>query len=197
MKRINFVLLFAFAAALLTSSCRKEAALATAEKEKSPVLTGAAPGNSIASSLASLPVGGLGGPYRIVNEQSGKVLEVELSEINNNGGKVQQWEYLNKDNQKWILTALGNEAYIITNVWSGKVLEAQASTAYQNGGRVQQWSWLQYGNQQWKISGKAFINVGSGKVLDLSSTTVYVNGGIIQVWDWVNGANQRWTLQTP
>lgn len=197
MKRINFVLLFAFPVTLLMSSCRKEAAPATAGKEKSPVLPAAAAGNSIASSLASLPVGRLSGPYRIVNEQSGKVLEVELSEINNNGGKVQQWEYLNKDNQKWILTALGNDAYIITNVWSGKVLEAQASTAYQNGGRVQQWSWLQYGNQQWKISGKAFINVGSGKVLDLSSTTVYVNGGIIQVWDWVDGANQHWTLQNP
>lgn len=195
MKLTRLMFLCAFTTTALFFSCKKEAALTSQEVQKPSVQAASASGSNVVASLARLPQGERSGPYRIVNEMSGRVLEVEQSEINNNGGKVQQWSYRNTDNQKWILTAIGNGAFMITNVGSGKVLEAQAHTANQNGGRVQQWQWLEYNNQQWRFSGSAIINAATGKVLDLSSTTIYVDGGIIQVWNWVNGPNQRWSLQ--
>ncbi|HVI47180.1 MAG TPA: M57 family metalloprotease [Chitinophaga sp.] len=142
------------------------------------------------------------GVYKIVSDASGKVVDVDANTIGNDGAIVQQWDWLNGNNQKWQFNYLGNGYYRITSVASGKVLDVDANTIGNDGARVQQWSWLSGDNQQWALRAEAngsyaIISKASGKVLDVDANTIGNNGAFIQQWTWLNGANQRWYIQTP
>lgn len=142
------------------------------------------------------------GTYSITSAASGKVVDVDANYIGSNGTKVQQWDWLNGDNQKWSFTYLGNGYYRITSVASGKVLDADANLIAANGTRIQQWDWLNGDNQQWLVRPEAngtfaIINKRSGKVLDVDANYIGSNGAIMQQWAWLNGSNQRWYIQAP
>lgn len=142
------------------------------------------------------------GIYKIVSEASGKVVDVDANYINDNGTKVQQWSWLNGNNQKWSFTYLGNGYYRITSVASGKVLDTDANIIAANGTKVQQWDWLSGDNQQWVVRPEAngtyaIVNKRSGKVLDVDANYINDDGTKMQQWAWLNGANQRWYIQTP
>jgi hypothetical protein len=138
--------------------------------------------------------GVVGAPIRA--KHSGKVLDVE-GVSTANGAKIQQWDYLGGDNQKWRLESVGGGYYRIVAQHSGKVLDvAGISTA--NGARIQQWDWLGGDNQKWKLEALddghyKIVAKHSGKVLDVEGIST-ANGAKIQQWDWLGGNNQRWTL---
>lgn len=142
------------------------------------------------------------GVYKITSAASGKVVDVDAGVINNNGAKIQQWSWLNGDNQKWSFNYLGGGYYRITSVASGKVLDTDANIIAANGTKVQQWDWLGGDNQQWVVRPEAngtfaIINKRSGKVLDVDANQINNDGAPAQQWAWLNGSNQRWYIQAP
>src|SRR5690349_3452511 len=72
--------------------------------------------------------------YKIVNVNSGKVLDVEHGSKEATSRLV-QWEYLGLKSQQWTVLANGNGTYTIVNVNSGMAIEPAAVT---NGARIWQ-----------------------------------------------------------
>jgi hypothetical protein len=91
-------------------------------------------------------VTGVGTPIRA--KHSHRVLDV-TSISTANGERIQQWDYLGGDNQRWRLESVGDGYYKIVAQHSGKVLDVRGvSTA--NGARIQQWDYLGGNNQRWR-----------------------------------------------
>jgi len=102
--------------------------------------------------------------YQIVNQNSGKALEV-------NGAKVDQRTYTGGTNQQWQLVTVNSSYYRIINRSSGKVLEVTGSSLatgariVQNsdtGATSQQWILFQAGSPIFPPGIKALINVAIG-----------------------------------
>lgn len=136
------------------------------------------------------------GQYRIINQHSGKALDVSGFSMAD-GGNILQWDYVGGDNQRWTLSSAGNGFYTIRSVLSGKVVDiTAASTANganvqqyaSNGTAAQQFSIEDLGNGQYRI-----VNRGSGKVLDVAAWST-ANGGNVHQWAWENNANQKWQI---
>jgi Ricin-type beta-trefoil lectin domain-like len=90
----------------------------------------------------------------IVNVQSGKCLDADLSTINANGTKVQLWDCWGGKNQQW----RANNDGTIVNVQSGRCLDADLGTINTNGAKVQLWDCWRGENQKWSID---FENEGA------------------------------------
>lgn len=75
-----------------------------------------------------------------------KCLDVELSEIDQDGGKVQIWEYHDGINQKWYFDDVGR----LVN-GGGKCLDVESSEIDQDGGKVQIWECHDGTNQRWQF----------------------------------------------
>ena len=119
-----------------------------------------------------------------------KCLDVESSEIDQDGGKVQIWEYHDGINQKWYFDDVGR----LVN-GGGKCLDVESSEIDQDGGKVQIWECHDGINQKWYFDDVGRLVNGGGKCLD-----VYVDkkddsikdGGKVQIWECHDGTNQRW-----
>jgi len=138
--------------------------------------------------------------YKIVNKNSGKVLDLS-GPSGSNGGNIDQWGYNpNASQQYWQLVDLGGGYWKIVNKYSGLVLDVSgASTA--NGGNVQQWAWTGGTNQQWQITDLTtgwykFTARHSSKALDVNGSSM-ADGANVQQWDWNSGANQQWQFVLP
>ncbi len=67
-----------------------------------------------------------------------------------NGAKLNLWDWLNGNNQKWTVTPVGNGSFKLTAVHSGKVADVNGgSTA--DGATVIQWPYGGGTNQQWML----------------------------------------------
>lgn len=136
------------------------------------------------------------GQYRIINQHSGKALDVADFAMGD-GGNVHQWDYVGGNNQKWTLSAAGAGYYTLRSAMSGKVLDiAGGSTA--NGANVQQWSSNGSNAQQFRIDDLGnglyrITNRVSGKVLDVAGWST-ANGGNVNQWSWADGNNQKWQI---
>jgi O-glycosyl hydrolase len=136
------------------------------------------------------------GYYKLVNRNSGKVLEV-AGFSTSNGGTVDQWTDNGGTNQQWTLTPTSSGYYRLFNRNSGMDLEvAGFSTA--NGGTVDQWTDNGGTNQQWSlvsVSGGYYklVNHNSGKVLEVAGFST-ANGGTVDQWTDNGGTNQQWSL---
>jgi O-glycosyl hydrolase len=134
--------------------------------------------------------------YKLVNRNSGKVLEV-ASQSTADGGTVDQWTDNGGTNQQWALTPTAGSYYRLFNRNSGKDLEVKGqSTA--NGGTVDQWTDNGGTNQQWNlvaVSGGYYklVNVNSGKVLEVAAYST-ANGGTVDQWTDNGGTNQQWSI---
>ena len=118
------------------------------------------------------PNGGIvsGGVYRITSKQTGKVVDVS-GVSQNNGARVQQWEWANGDNQKWVVDAVGNGEYRLTALHSGKALDVVDGST-EDRAEIQQWDYFANNNQKWRIVAKGdgsygIISVKSNKALDV------------------------------
>ncbi|WP_459193267.1 RICIN domain-containing protein [Halosimplex sp. J119] len=138
------------------------------------------------------------GTYRIVNENSGKPMEV-ASAGTADGDNVQQWSDNGGAHQQWDVTANGDGTYTLTNVNSGLLLEvAGAGTA--DGDNVQQYSDTGHACQDWNIVDNGdgtyrLENAHSGKVADVDGASTGDGANVLQ-WTWNDGANQKWTFSS-
>lgn len=133
-------------------------------------------------------------PYRIINRNSGKALDIAQSSTSN-GGNAHQWSYWGGNNQKWNIEVVGNY-YRLVNVNSGRVLEINGSST-SNGGNADQWSYNGGNNQQWEIvpvgNYYRLMNRNSGKALDVAGQSTS-NGANVAQWDYWGGNNQQWQI---
>jgi hypothetical protein len=133
------------------------------------------------------------GTFVIYNRNSGKALD-----LNTSTGGIIQYSYWGGDNQKWILSSVGNGYYSISPVSNPNVAidVANQSTAdgasigtYSYwGGANQQFQFVDLGNGYYKI-----VNKNSGKVLDVSGSSTNDAANVIQ-WGYWGGNNQQWSL---
>ncbi|TCM99566.1 O-glycosyl hydrolase [Paenibacillus sp. BK033] len=133
--------------------------------------------------------------YKIVNKNSGLVMDVNGASTSN-GASVVQYTDNGGSNQRWKLVSAGNGYYKIQNVNSGLLLDVnQSSTTggtaliqYQdNGGYNQQWLPVDAGGSV------ILVNRNSGLTADVNQASTASGASVIQ-WSDNNGTNQQWTL---
>lgn len=150
--------------------------------------------------LYKLPPGPVAnGIYRIVARHSGKALDVS-GHGTADGANVQQWTYGGGNNQRWVVTHLGNNQYRIIGLESGKALEVNAASTA-DGANVQIWTWNGGNNQRWTIAATSggyysVRAVHSGKALDVRGASL-ADGANVQQWTYGGANNQQWAFQAP
>jgi hypothetical protein len=136
-----------------------------------------------------------GGTYKIINRNSGKLLDVDNGSTAD-GANVLQWSDNGGSNQRWVITNTSN-GYTIKCVKSGKLLDVDnGSTAnganvlqwFDNGGSNQRWNIVDLGNGYYKL-----LNVNSNKALDVYENQTNDGANVIQ-WSDNGGYNQQWQL---
>ncbi|OPJ59422.1 flavastacin precursor [Clostridium chromiireducens] len=138
-----------------------------------------------------------GGTYKLINRESGKALDVYNSSTAD-GADVIQWSTGSGNNQKWIITNMGN-GYKLINVNSKKALDVY-NTSTENGADVIQWTDNGQKNQLWNIVdlGNGYynlVNVNSGKLLDVDNKSTADGANVLQ-WISTGGYNQQWQIVT-
>lgn len=135
--------------------------------------------------------------FRLVNRQSGKVLDV-AGPSNADGANIHQWEWFGTTSQQWRFEPTDDGCYKIINRFSGKLPDT-AGGSWSNGANVQQWADVGTPQQQWWLqpTGDGYyklVNRETGRVMELVYNQT-ANGGNIQQWDYVGGANQQWRVE--
>ena len=140
--------------------------------------------------------------YKIVNMNSGKVMEV-ASYSTVNGGIIQQWQYVGASSQKWQIVATSGGYFKLINAGSGLALTVPYPIS-QTGVQLQQYTYQSSSNQQWAFDEVNPLNNGSnysitsrnsGKILDLAGAS-NANGANVQQWAWYGLNSQKWTSNT-
>ena len=154
---------------------------------------------------AALPPPGGGGIiangiYKIVARHSGKALEV-AGFGRADGSNVQQWNYVWGENQRWVVTHLGNNQYSIVGAQSGKALDVNGAGTT-NGTNVLIWTYGGNANQKWTISAtsggyyRLTPTHATSMCLDVNGVST-ADGANVQIWTYGGGNNQQWTFQSP
>ena len=139
-----------------------------------------------------------GGTYKLINRNSGKALDVKESSTAN-GADVIQWSAGSGNNQKWVITNMGN-GYKLINVNSQKALDVYNNSTAE-GADVIQWTDSGQNNQRWNLIdlGNGYynvVNVNSGKLLDVDRGSLADGGNVLQ-WSNNGGYNQQWQIVAP
>ncbi|HEX9059380.1 MAG TPA: RICIN domain-containing protein [Clostridia bacterium] len=134
--------------------------------------------------------------YKVVNENSGKVLDIAST---SSGAKIMQQTDNGGQSQKWYFADVGSGYIKITNAKSGLTMDV-SDESKEDGGSVIQWTSTGGNNQQWSLSNSSngyykIINRNSGKLLDVTKQSTE-DGAFIQQWADVSGKNQHWKLVT-
>jgi O-glycosyl hydrolase len=138
----------------------------------------------------------LAGTYRLVNVNSGEVLDA-YGQGTANGTPIDQWGWNGGTNQQWTLTRNADGYYTITGVGSGRVLDIMHQTTWPgtqlelwdaNGGTNQQWLVRPVGNGTYVIESRS-----DGDVTDVSGASIVPGAQVIQ-WPSNGGNNQQWEL---
>jgi O-glycosyl hydrolase len=134
--------------------------------------------------------------YRIVNKNSGKVLDVSNASLQS-GTKVIQWSNNGGYNQHWRIEPVNGGYYKLTNRNSGFVLDLEQGSLL-TGASLIQWPWNGGANQQWTLSTSGdgnytLLSRHSGLLVDVNAASQTDGASIIQ-WSPNGNANQQWTL---
>ena len=147
--------------------------------------------------FAGIPT--IGGTYKVVNRNSGQILDV-TAQGTTNGAQIDQWPYNGSNNQRWSITSLGAGRYTVIGVQSGRSLDISGGSGA-DGAKVQIWDYAGYANQQF-----SFVPTDSGYfriVPDHSNKAIEVyrgsitKGSLVDQWTWNGGAHQQWSLKAP
>jgi pectate lyase C len=138
------------------------------------------------------------GRYVIVNQHSGKALDVS-ARSQDDGANIIQWTYGGGTNQQWDVNNLGNGYYSIRAAHSGKSIDVFEWNT-NDGADARQWSWLNGTNQHWAIDNVgnntfAITSRFSAKALEVFEFNT-ANGGDIRLWTYWSGANQLWRFDS-
>ncbi|GGA98307.1 RICIN domain-containing protein [Puia dinghuensis] len=136
------------------------------------------------------------GTYRLVNRNSGKVMDV-YGQGTANGTNVDQYTWNGGTNQQWKVSDLGNGEYSIFGVQSGKSLDITGNSTA-DGANVEIWTSNGGANQQFSFtmtdSGYFRITpLNSGKAVEVAGNST-ANGGNVDQWTYNGGNNQQWKL---
>ncbi|PAU66269.1 hypothetical protein BZL41_02545 [Pseudomonas sp. PIC25] len=105
-------------------------------------------GLTLADNCTAMPVSG--SIYTIVNQGSGRIMEVDDGSTSN-GANIQQWTPNGYKNQQFTVTDLGNGSWSIRPVHSNKSVDLYAWSTV-DGGTIKQWEYWGGAPQQWKLS---------------------------------------------
>jgi GH43 family beta-xylosidase len=133
------------------------------------------------------------GYYRLVNSNSGKVLEVNCSTTD--GTNAEQTAWVNTTCQTWAVIPTSDGWFRIANRDSSLVLEVSACGPEDS--NIRQATWQNNACQQWRLHPAeqvAVTNVNSGKVLDVENCDAN-DGNNIRLWEYENTLCQKWTFQ--
>ena len=141
--------------------------------------------------------------YKIVNMNSGKVLEVGgYSTVN--GGTIQQWDYVGIPSQLWQLVPTYQGYFKLINYGSGLALTIPYPLT-QSGIQLQQYTYQGSINQQWLFDEVNPLSSGvnyritarnSGKAMDVSGSS-FADATAIYQWTVVSDSPfQKWTTYT-
>ncbi|MDP4183304.1 MAG: RICIN domain-containing protein [Bacillota bacterium] len=134
--------------------------------------------------------------YKLVNENSGKVLAVKDGSTADGANIIQQTDS-GSSSQQWYFSDTDSGYKKITNVKSGKVLDV-SDQSKDDGGSVIQWISNGGANQQWKPvdNGDGYykiVNRNSSKVLDVYKQALE-DGALVQQWSDMGASNQYWKM---
>jgi serine protease len=137
------------------------------------------------------------GNYRIINENSGKALEIEGGSTAN-GANAQQWTPANVAHHRWSVQPNGDGTYQILAAHSGKALDVSGIST-DSGANVHQWDYVGGSNQHWRIESNGdgtytVIADHSGLALDVSGSGTS-NGTNVQQWTPNGSGAQRWRFE--
>ena len=136
------------------------------------------------------------GTYRLVNRNSGKVLDVNGASTAD-GAKIIQWTWQSGANKQWTLLPNPDGSYRLRSFNSGKVLDSPGGSS--QGATLQQWTDTNSDNQWWKLvpattSGyHRLVNVRNGWCADISGASTADGANVIQSPD-SGGADREWQL---
>jgi len=139
-----------------------------------------------------------GKQYKIVSAQNGLVLDLSGWDTSN-GAKIDQWEWLNQDNQKWTfepLSGADSGAYRIHSLLTGKCIVVLYASK-EDGGKIVQYDCNNTDNEKWWFSeyngNQVIWNKYSGKVLDIPLGKR--DWGLqMQQYTWNEGPGQQWQI---
>ncbi len=134
--------------------------------------------------------------YRLIARNSGKVMEVPASNLNN-GAPVQQYDWNGTKTQVWRIKAVDATYNRVMNGNSGKGLDI-SGVSQADGALLQQYGYGGGLNQQFKFDfANGYYNITarhSGKYLDVYGSSTANNASIIQ-WTKTGNPNQQWTVE--
>jgi alpha-galactosidase len=138
---------------------------------------------------------GSGHYYKLVNRNSGLVLDISGGSTAN-GGQAIQWPYSGGANQQWQEVPV-NGGYKLVNRNSGLVLDDPGGSK-SNGTQLDQWADTNGSNQWWNLlsAGNGYyylVNQSSGLYADVSGASTTQGAAVIQ-WPSDGGTNQQWQL---
>ena len=133
--------------------------------------------------------------YKIVNRNSGQVLDISGASTAN-GGAVIQWPYSGGANQQWREISV-NGGYKLVNRNSGLLLDDPGGSKTA-GTKLDQWGDSNGSNQWWNLvsAGSGYyylVNQSSGLYADVTGASTS-NGAAVIEWSSTGGANQQWSL---
>lgn len=134
--------------------------------------------------------------YKIINRNSGKLLDV-ASNSTADGAKIIQWPDNGGLNQQWEIVDLGNGYHKIVSRSSSKLIEVKGWST-ENGAEVDQWSDTGGANQHWAFidAGNGYyriINQNSGKALNVVNSSTS-DGAKLEQWTDNAWSSQQWEL---
>ncbi|WP_211748209.1 RICIN domain-containing protein [Paenibacillus sp. Marseille-Q4541] len=136
--------------------------------------------------------------YKIVNKNSGKVMDVKGAYLDDSASVIQYTDN-GGTNQQWQFVDMGRGIYKIKNHNSGKMLEIQGESTSDSAQAIQyhdtEWRGV---NQEWKLidAGGGYyniVNINSDKVLDVKGESTSNSASIIQ-YTGRGSSNQLWKL---
>jgi hypothetical protein len=140
--------------------------------------------------------------YKIVNTNSGKVLEVG-GYSKAEGAKIQQWDWTGSASQQWKIVPTNVGFFRLVNSLSGLSLTVpNSSTAV--GTILQQYTYYGVSSQQWAFDemsplvagvNYAILSRSSQKAIDVNGFSATDGANILQ-YTWYNTPKQRWTVNS-
>ncbi|RAG86667.1 Tat pathway signal protein [Streptacidiphilus pinicola] len=146
--------------------------------------------------LYDRPFSAVSGPFKLVNRNSGKVLDVNGSSTAD-GAAVIQWPWSGGSNQQWNLVSNVDGSSRLVNGHSGLLLESPGGSA--QGASLDQWTDTGSDNQWWQLVPSTtsgyyrLVNSRTGWCADVANASTADGTQIIQ-WPSTGGANQDWQL---
>jgi len=136
------------------------------------------------------------GVYRVINQRTGKALEVAGASTADRA-VVDQGRWTNGLHQQWVFENVGDGFYQVTAAHSRKALDVNALST-RNGARVIQWTTNGGPNQIWQPVPNGdgtyrLLNDQSGLALQVANSAS-TNGAWMEQWQWQAQNQQKWRL---